>query len=65
MIRQGVYVTHARLRYNQPLFEVQRVEFSKSGIGTVYLQKPQEFIPKGQSLVFYHNNECLGGAIIA
>ncbi len=64
LIREGVEVTYARLRYNQPLFAVT-VTFSEGGTGTAYLDVPQEFIPRGQSLVFYTDTECLGGAVIA
>ena len=57
-------VTHARLRYNQPLFEV-KVVFNEGGTGVAHLDKPQKFVPSGQSLVFYRSTECVGGSIIA
>jgi tRNA-specific 2-thiouridylase len=53
----------ARLRYNQPLFEV-RVQ---KDVEQTYVvpKNPQPYVPKGQSMVFYKNGVCLGGGIIS
>ena len=50
----------ARIRYRQPLQKVNLDAENKE----VTFDKPQESISSGQSIVFYKNDECLGGAII-
>ena len=54
----------ARLRYNQPLFEVT-VRSDEEGSVTVSPKSKQPYVPSGQSMVFYKNGVCLGGGIIA
>jgi len=52
-------VIEARVRYRQPLFQCSlRDEY------IVALNEKQNFITRGQSMVFYRGDECLGGSII-
>ena len=53
----------ARLRYRQKLFfvELKEIEDDKC---LVVLKEHQSFIPKGQSIVFYDGDTCLGGGVI-
>jgi len=48
----------ARIRYRQPL---EKANLAQNGI---IFDKTQEFVAKGQSVVFYRKDECLGGGII-
>ncbi|MBF0255334.1 MAG: tRNA 2-thiouridine(34) synthase MnmA [Gammaproteobacteria bacterium] len=52
----------ARLRHRQPLQDAQ-VRFSQNGCRVDFAQ-PQRAATPGQSIVFYRNGQCLGGAII-
>lgn len=54
----------ARIRYRQKLFTVTVTESTAKTI-SVTLEEPQATIPKGQSLVLYDQEVCLGGGIIA
>ena len=54
----------ARLRYRQELFTVEVVYIDNMS-ATFSLNTPQPFIPKGQSLVLYAGDVCIGGGIIA
>ena len=53
----------ARVRYRQPLFEAELRREDDSWL--LVFGKPQKFVAKGQSAVFYsYENELLGGGII-
>jgi tRNA-uridine 2-sulfurtransferase len=57
----------ARIRYRQPLFSATLITTGKtlSGGRKLIFDKPQKFIAKGQSAVFYSKKgEMLGGGII-
>jgi tRNA-specific 2-thiouridylase len=52
----------ARCRHRQPL---QPCEFQRHGEGvSVRFTQPQRALTPGQSIVFYHQGQCLGGAVI-
>ena len=51
-----------RWRYRQPLLECEIVE--KNDTYKVSFSEIQNFVPKGQSLVLYDGEICLGGGII-
>lgn len=53
----------ARLRYRQKLFSVS-LQDKKGTTCIVTPQTPQPYIQKGQSVVLYKNDVCLGGGII-
>ncbi len=50
----------ARIRYRQPLEDCELYESGK-----VVFQRPQRAVAQGQSIVFYKDEEMLGGGIIA
>ncbi len=52
----------ARIRYRQPLVSC-RVDEHAQGL-CVTFNEPQRAITPGQSIVFYANDDCLGGAVI-
>ena len=52
----------ARVRYRQPLQEAKIVNH-ELGIKVIF-NKPQKAVAPGQSVVFYDNNQMLGGGII-
>ena len=54
----------ARIRHRQPLQPV-RIAASGPNALTVRFGAPQRAVTPGQSIVFYRDRECLGGAIIA
>jgi tRNA-uridine 2-sulfurtransferase len=54
----------ARLRYRQNLFPITLTDMQGSTC-TVTPHTPQPYVQKGQSVVFYKNDTCLGGGIIA
>jgi tRNA-uridine 2-sulfurtransferase len=54
----------ARLRYRQPLFDVQ-VVWDDAGSIVVSPDTAQEYVPQGQSMVLYDGDVCLGGGVIA
>ncbi|MCA1789213.1 MAG: tRNA 2-thiouridine(34) synthase MnmA [Thioalkalivibrio sp.] len=54
----------ARIRHRQPL-QPARIAASGPDALTVRFTMPQRAVTPGQSIVFYRNRECLGGAIIA
>lgn len=54
----------AKTRYRQPDQHCS-VSLSDSGDLTVTFDQPQRAITPGQSVVFYENDICLGGAVIA
>jgi tRNA-specific 2-thiouridylase len=64
----GAKKVFVRVRYRQPLFEAILIEkMNESGIMGYFIvfDKPQKFIAKGQSAVFYSKKgEMLGGGII-
>lgn len=53
----------AKIRYRQPDQSCQIVA-SEGGRIQVLFDEPQRAVTPGQSIVFYHDDECLGGAII-
>ena len=55
---------NARIRYRQPLQDAM-VYQEKSGHISVVFDEPQRAITSGQSIVFYQDNEMLGGACIS
>jgi len=54
----------ARIRYRQPC-EPCTIEIGENGRGTATFKRPQVAVTPGQSLVFYENELCRGGGIIA
>ena len=52
-----------RLRYRQPLFPVT-INRCDDAETSVVPDVPQPHVPPGQSMVLYHDDECLGGGII-
>lgn len=54
----------ARIRHRQPLQVVRITHMSVNGLQVAFAQ-PQRAVAPGQSIVFYRNRECLGGAVIA
>jgi tRNA-specific 2-thiouridylase len=53
----------ARLRYRQKLFPVKVQKTSTTSL-TLTLEKAQPYVQKGQSVVMYKNDICLGGGIL-
>ena len=53
----------ARIRHRQPL-QACAVRIDNQGACIVRFEQPQRAIAAGQSVVFYDNDECLGGGII-
>jgi tRNA-specific 2-thiouridylase len=53
----------AKIRYRQSDQKCKITELSQDRC-TVVFDKPQFAITPGQSVVFYRDNECLGGAVI-
>ena len=53
----------AKIRYRQDDQECKIIELSKNNCKVMF-NNPQFAITPGQSIVFYLNNKCLGGAII-
>jgi tRNA-uridine 2-sulfurtransferase len=53
----------ARIRHRQQL-QACRIEDPGHGACRVIFEQPQRAITPGQSIVFYHDRECLGGGII-
>lgn len=57
------YRCQAKIRYRQQ-DQACRVTFLQNGNLEVLFDEPQRAISPGQSVVFYQENECLGGAVI-
>ncbi|MBX9744247.1 MAG: tRNA 2-thiouridine(34) synthase MnmA [Chlamydiales bacterium] len=57
------YPCSAKIRYRQ-LDQSCVIESMQDGLLHVRFDTPQRAATPGQSIVFYQNNECLGGAII-
>lgn len=53
----------AKIRYRQP-DQTCTVQIDDKGLLTVDFEQPQRAITPGQSVVFYDNDVCLGGAVI-
>lgn len=53
----------ARTRYRQPLQYVKKITMLENE-AVIEFDKPQDAVSKGQSLVIYAEDECLGGGII-
>lgn len=53
----------AKVRYRQD-DQPCRIVSSEQGVATVIFDQPQRAVTLGQSIVFYHQDECLGGGII-
>lgn len=59
---QGTLEVSVRIRYNAP--EVKGFLSAEAGRVRVDFQEPQKSVTPGQSVVFYHEDVVLGGAII-
>jgi tRNA-specific 2-thiouridylase len=57
------FACRARLRHRQPLQEC-RLDMIRGDQCRVRFSHPQRAVTPGQSVVFYHEDECLGGAVI-
>jgi tRNA-specific 2-thiouridylase len=57
------FACHAKTRYRQTdqACHIRRLE---NGVCEVDFEQPQRAVTPGQSVVFYHDEECLGGGII-
>lgn len=53
----------SRLRHRQPLQDCEIVSAGDLGCRVRFME-PQRAVSPGQSIVFYRNGECLGGAVI-
>jgi tRNA-specific 2-thiouridylase len=53
----------ARIRHRQPL-QACTITHLDHGLCQVHFTQKQRAITPGQSIVFYHDNDCLGGGII-
>jgi len=58
------YRCRARLRHRQPLQDCLLLSYDGAGC-RVRFDKPQRAATPGQAIVFYHDIECLGGAVLA
>ncbi|MBU4480174.1 tRNA 2-thiouridine(34) synthase MnmA [Patescibacteria group bacterium] len=54
----------ARIRYRQPLQDCKIHSAPVTGEITIIFDEPQKAVSKGQSLVIYDGEECLGGGVI-
>lgn len=54
----------ARIRHRQPLQAARITHMSTNGLKVAFAE-PQRAVAPGQSVVFYRDRECLGGAVIA
>jgi tRNA-specific 2-thiouridylase len=57
------FCCQARLRHRQPLQDCEVLTADDSSC-RVRFTAPQRAVTPGQSIVFYHDDECLGGAVI-
>lgn len=53
----------ARIRHRQPLQQCRITALSKDHCEVCFVE-PQRAVTPGQSIVFYHHDECLGGGVI-
>jgi tRNA-specific 2-thiouridylase len=60
---QPLFLCRAKIRYRQPDQECS-VELLEGDRLAVQFERPQRAITEGQSIVFYQDDICLGGAII-
>lgn len=58
------YRCSAKVRYRQQDQDCTLTDIDPSGSATVIFDQPQRAVTPGQSVVFYHNERCLGGGII-
>ena len=61
--KNGVVRCMAKTRYRQP-DQACEVTLRANGQLTVTFDEPQRAITPGQSVVFYQDDTCLGGAVI-
>jgi tRNA-specific 2-thiouridylase len=59
----GQFECYAKTRYRQP-DQRCKLNLDKSGACHVVFDLPQRAITPGQSVVFYKNDQCLGGGVI-
>ncbi|MBL1259589.1 MAG: tRNA 2-thiouridine(34) synthase MnmA [Thiotrichaceae bacterium] len=57
------YQCSAKVRYRQQ-DQPCTMSVTENGIATVQFEQAQRAVTPGQSIVFYHQDECLGGGII-
>ncbi len=57
------FACKARIRHRQPL-QACKITHLENGCCQVNFEQNQRAITPGQSIVFYHGNDCLGGGII-
>ncbi len=57
------YLCSAKVRYRQQ-DQPCTITAIEGGIATVQFEQPQRAVTPGQSIVFYNQDECLGGGII-
>ena len=53
----------AKIRYRQQEQPCRIVPLAENRLA-VFFDRPERAVPRGQSIVFYHEEECLGGGII-